>query len=173
MLKARHSGIGEWKVISFGLSALTCTMGSSVKIRIELVEGQFLFKKMTNFHVRGYEHSGKMIIDSGPFKTYQEAFDEWSTAHPDTLQKDKYMAWREQCPRHAWALENTENGEKVPEFMKHINDGGGLTQRLMDKLWGIAGKLEGKNREKQTWNQVRDEFGGELFDDALKREGFR
>ena len=94
------------------------------------------FKIYANTHEYRYYVSSYGLA-SGPFESYMEAFNEWSSVSPRTQQRDAYMDWREAHPRHAYVLENHYHRmcvEKVsnPRF----------TEEEMDRLWQKATMFE-------------------------------
>lgn len=81
------------------------------------------------------------------YPTYSEAFDDFVTLPESKQVKDAYQIWREENPRHAWALDQLTPPDSPEEFIPNIIQGR-ITDHEMEVLWEIASMHEEKLRNK-------------------------
>jgi len=98
--------------------------------RIEISDGYFVIYECGAI-------SGNCITEYGPFGNYREAFSNLiRLPHP---QLDPYLNWKLSNPRHAWALEHSEEFEAT---VRMIFAGFTPDEEMLGVLWQAANHLE-------------------------------
>ena len=85
---------------------------------------------------------------------------------PDFDQNKNVLRWREDYPRHAWALDQMRPHHRVKNAIKnYLYDRGRLPYETMDLLWEFATRIEWRDevrpyapptqeqRERECWNR--------------------
>lgn len=119
----------------YRFSELVGRMGSNVLARIESDPD-------VGFYVRAYTlENDVLVLENGPFKTYPEAFAEWSLLSEAVRVEDAYIRWRGENPRHAWALEYHHQSQ-CRRVVNGIKEGILLSEDEIAHLWQTAGMFE-------------------------------
>jgi hypothetical protein len=86
--------------------------------------------------------TGNCITEFGPFDTYREAIG-YLRKFP-LIKPDPYLKWKQEHPRHAWAMEHLEGFESYVEF---LFKGFEFHDEFVKNLWEVAHQLEEHLRE--------------------------
>jgi hypothetical protein len=97
-----------------------------------------------HYRIYAYDPDTEEILRTlSPYRSYESAWGDCRDMPPHKVVEDPYKVWREENPRHAWALGQMKDPEEfIPQIMQ-----GTITSSEMGLLWEVANQLERENQE--------------------------